>query len=101
MDSLLGLSTPVLTLSTITPGTTTPFLTNLFLGNDTHPENALFTAALPRLTEPEGFFTFGYIDDELVGNETIRYAPIVADSPFWEFAAEYKIVNGQRIETPG
>jgi Eukaryotic aspartyl protease len=61
----------------------------------------LFTCALTRPNEPAGFFTFGYIDTELVGSVTPVYTPASSVHGYWEFASEFAEINGQRVDRTG
>jgi hypothetical protein len=71
------------------------FLSNLFFESQ-HPTLSIFRTSLTRLGEPDGFFTFGYIDNRLVGNNTIQYTPIVTDgSGLWTVPS---VINGFRID---
>ena len=96
-DGTMGLA-PFTLPPSILPGKAFSVLQNLFVNNVEHPEKAVFTASLTRLTEPEGFFTFGSIDDELVGNNTIIYTPVINESFFWEVPVPFISVNGKRID---
>ena len=87
-DGILGLS----------PGNS--FLSNLFFGGSEHPTLPVFTVSLTRLNEPEGFYTFGYIDDELVGNNTIQYTSVDTTHGFWGVTSPFVVINGFRIDTP-
>ena len=96
MDGIMGLtpSAP----NRMVPGPARDVMTNLFFGSSERPTASLFTACLTRTTEPDGFFTFGYIDDDLVGNSTITYVPGLPNSWFWEVPSEYIIINGNRTQ---
>ena len=100
MDGLMGLSSLGLP-NRMLPGPTRSVLDNLFFDRSESPASAVFTASLTRTTEPDGFFTFGYIDDDLVGNNTINYVPVIPSSYFaWQIPSQYIIINGNRIERP-
>jgi len=62
------------------PSPTRDVLANLVFGTSENPAAAIFTASLTRTTEPDGFFTFVYIDNDLVGNSTITYIPSLLKS---------------------
>lgn len=51
----------------------------------------------------ESFFTFGYIDEDVVArcNSEIHYVPIDSSKGFWQFQSESATVNGQTINRPG
>jgi hypothetical protein len=103
-DGLLGLS---LGSNTIGTGTTPTTLYNLFFGKNTSPQlttSRVFTCALTRPNETGGFYTFGYIDQQLVNNRSIQYTPIVtAGNPngYWTFQSDYFVINGQQVPRPG
>ena len=98
LDGILGLG--ALSLSnTITPGNASSVLQNLFFDNPEHLQANLFTVSLTRPNEAEGFFTFGFIDDELVGNNSIIYTPIVPFFGFWVIATRFVSINGMQIDT--
>jgi hypothetical protein len=103
-DGLLGLS---LGSNTIGTGTTPTTLYNLFFGKNTSPQlttSRVFTCALTRPNETGGFYTFGYIDQQLVNNQSIQYTPIVtAGNPngYWTFQSDYFVINGQQVPRPG
>jgi hypothetical protein len=77
------------------------FLSNLFFGQSQHPTLPVFTTSLTRLDEPDGFFTFGYIEDQLVGNNTIQYTPVIEEVGGWVVTSPYAVINGFQIDTPG
>jgi hypothetical protein len=97
IDGLLGLS---LGNNTIKPGPVNTVVDNLF--NNPHMPKNLFTVSLTRPNEPEGFYTFGYIDDATVGNKTIQYFDVQPSfGGYWQVSSEYIIINGNRIARPG
>lgn len=95
-DGILGLC-PLTHRNHITPGHALPAIQNLFFENAVQPAEKLFTASLTRPNETEGFFTFGFIDDELVGNNTIIFTPIVPDTVFWTVPTQFVSINGMQI----
>jgi Eukaryotic aspartyl protease len=94
-DGVLGLS---LAVSHITPGGVLTTLENLF----NHPLNpAVFTAALRRPSEPvKGFYTFGYIDEELVPTP-LQYTDVIDTNGFWEFPSTSATIGGNVTSRPG
>lgn len=98
MDGIIGLFP--FRGNTIKPGNASDVLTNLFFGPDQHPESAVFTVSLTRPTEPDGFFTFGYIDQQYTGNNAIDYIPVINRGE-WEVPSQYVVINGQRFERNG
>lgn len=98
-DGIMGLA-PFSQPLTIQPGNASSVLQNLFINIVEHPMNAIFTASLTRPNEPEGFFTFGSIDDKLVGNNTIIFTPVINDFGFWQVPSPFISVNGKKIDRP-
>jgi hypothetical protein len=96
MDGIMGLS--LLGNNRMLPGPARDVLANLFFDGPESPASGVFTASLTRTTEPDGFFTFGYIDDDLVGNSTITYIPVPPGSWAWAVPSQYIIINGNRTE---
>jgi Eukaryotic aspartyl protease len=91
-DGILGLSPSV---NTILPSGVPTLLDNLMVSD--LPEK-VFTCALTRLTEPPGFFTFGFIDPLLTGDSCPDLIPVDASHGLWEFSSEFIILNGERID---
>ena len=98
LDGILGLA-PFTSRNTITPGNASSVAQNLF-NNTEHLDKSIFTASLTRPDESEGFFTFGFIDNELVGNNTITYTPVIKDRSFWQVPSRFISVNGNKTELP-
>jgi hypothetical protein len=94
-DGLLGLSPGP---NTITPGYVPTTLQNLAASPQLQSE--LFTCALTRPEEPNGFFTFGFIDSTLLGSNTPEYTPVDSEHGYWEFSSDFVIINGNRISRP-
>jgi hypothetical protein len=67
----------------------------------------LFTANLGSwrdADEPDkgaSFYTFGYIDKDVVGDQEIYYTPVDNSQGFWMFDSTSATVNGQSIEQSG
>jgi hypothetical protein len=95
-DGLLGLSPGP---NTIVPDVVPTTLDNLYVSPEMGAR--LFTCALTRPNEPAGFFTFGYIDTELVGSVTPVYTPASSVHGYWEFASEFAEINGERYDRAG
>ena len=95
-DGILGLS---LGSNTILPAGFPTTLQNL--ADSGELESLLFTSALTRSGEFQSFYTFGYIDEDLLAGQTPTYVPIIPGSRWWEFPSEYAIVNGQKYSRKG
>jgi len=95
-DGVLGLSPAP---NRIVPDVVPTTLDNL--SNNSEMGARLFTCALTRPNEPAGFFTFGYIDTELVGSDTPVYTPASSVHGYWEFASEFAEINGERVDRTG
>ena len=96
-DGLLGLS---LQRNTIFPDRVPTFIQNFL--NYPNLTERLFTCSLTRPKEIEpAFFTFGYIDQQLVGSQQIQYTNVNTEFGNWEVLSEFVVINGQRIERPG
>lgn len=66
-------------------------------------QSELFTAKLTREQETNvpGFYTFGYIDGQTVGDQIIRYTDIIPNPPgFWEFSSATATVGGNVLYRP-
>ncbi|KAK0651545.1 aspartic peptidase domain-containing protein [Cercophora newfieldiana] len=106
-DGLLGLAFPM--LNTITTNgqhdpQPTPIV-NMINQSDIPKEAELFTSCFysSRDKEQDSFYTFGWIDDELVkaSGEDITWADIDNSEGFWMFPSESFTVNGQKIAASG
>jgi Eukaryotic aspartyl protease len=99
-DGLLGLS---LDQNTIKPsGSVSTTIQNLIR----HPlAQNVFTCALTRPSEPDGFYTFGYIDQTLTAGKEILYTDILGAAGKhdgrWEFTSSFMTLNNQTIQRPG
>lgn len=99
-DGLLGLS---LDQNTISPSGSVPTTIDNLIS---HPLAAnVFTCALTRPAEPNGFYTFGYIDPILTQGQQILYTDILGAAGKhpgrWEFNSSFITINGQTIQRPG
>lgn len=77
-------------------------LKNMFFGGSNVPEEKVFTALLTRPGEPDGFFTFGFIDEEVIGNMTINFTPLIQTTnknitSFWAVSTPVAIINGEPL----
>lgn len=72
------------------------------LQSEVPPDSQLFTAYLTNHHDNvPPVYTFGYIDQQLVGGGTINYAPVDSSQGFWQFPSTYSEVNGVRIPLVG
>ncbi|KAL6819934.1 aspartyl proteinase [Trichoderma camerunense] len=106
-DGLLGLAWP--SINTVaTNGRSTPANTPVanMITQDDVPSNAeLFTAAFysERDANAESFYTFGYIDQDLVSasGQDIAWTDVDNSQGFWMFPSTSSSVNGQAISQSG
>jgi Eukaryotic aspartyl protease len=96
--------------STVQPGDNAMVLQDLFFSDFPDsidiPDEKVFTALLTRPNERPGFFTFGSIDEEAVGNQTINYVDVTVDAELtanlstWAVSVPEFFVNGKSIPNP-
>ena len=108
-DGLLGLSFS--TINTIeSDGKPDPQPTpveNMITQKDIPKEAELFTSAFYSVRDDQNgeksFYTFGWIDDDLVKNsgQEIAWTPIDNSDGFWKFASESATVNGEDVSVSG
>lgn len=106
-DGLLGLAFP--NINTIsTDGKPDPQPTpvvNMIHQKDIPEDSELFTVALysSRYKDEESFYTFGWIDKDLVkySGEEIAWAEIDNSQGFWMFSSESVSVNGETVTVSG
>ncbi|KAI0538818.1 eukaryotic aspartyl protease [Xylaria digitata] len=106
-DGLLGLAFS--TINTVRDGgkadpQATP-MENMVKQNDIPKEAALFTSAFYSsrdATTSKSFYTFGFIDQELVkkSGEEIHWVEIDKSDGFWAFSSESVSINGESIPLP-
>ena len=100
LDGILGLF--ALGNTTVGPGKSTMVLEDLFF-DDGSPSEKIFTTLLTRPGEGDGFYTFGFIEEQIVGNNTINFSPIIPAKPdhppFWRVSTPFAVINGERVET--
>lgn len=100
-DGLLGLAFP--SINTITKnGQSDPQNTpvaNMISQGDIPSDAQLFTSAFysARDDQAKSFYTFGYIDTDLVGNNTIHYTDIDNSEGFWMFDSATATIAGKKI----
>ena len=81
---------------------------NMITESKIKPNEELFTAHLGRYkykNTPEGqsFYTFGYIDEEVVQSTGSRiwYTPVDDSNGFWQFSSTFTLINGVAQHLPG
>ncbi|KAH6641679.1 aspartic peptidase domain-containing protein [Chaetomium tenue] len=107
MDGLLGLAFSK--INTVqSGGKPDPQLTpvdNMIAQEDIPKEAELFTSAIysNRDEDRRSFYTFGWIDEDLVkaSGEEIAWTNIDKSEGFWMFSSEHTSVNGERITIEG
>jgi len=72
----------------------------MILQGDIKDDNRLFTCKLTRYTEAPGFYTFGYINEDLTSGKQIHYSDIVSNQ-WWTYKSETITVDGEQITIPG
>jgi hypothetical protein len=63
----------------------------------------VFTCALTRPSEPNGFFTFGFIDGALTKDKDILWTDVLLGAPApgkWQFPSEFIVINGKTFPRP-
>lgn len=102
---MLGLAFPA--INTITKNgkedpQNTP-VANMISQGDIPKDAQLFTSAFysNRDDNKKSFYTFGYIDTDLVGKDTIQYTDIDSSEGFWMFDSETTEINGKKITQSG
>ncbi|KAH7136027.1 aspartic proteinase precursor [Dendryphion nanum] len=107
-DGLLGLAFGK--INTVKPKAVATPVENMIAQKDIPTEQELFTCYLGSwrdkedIDKGESFFTFGYIDQDVIkrcGGVEPHYVPIDTSKGFWQFKSESAIVNGQTIKRPG
>lgn len=104
-DGLLGLAWP--SINTITKGSqsdpqNTP-VANMISQGDIPSDAQLFTSAFysDRDASAKSFYTFGYIDTDLVGSNTIHYTDIDNSEGFWMFDSTTYTIAGEQSTQSG
>ncbi|RDW91243.1 hypothetical protein BP5796_02408 [Coleophoma crateriformis] len=106
-DGLLGLAWG--SINTVTPTQVKTPVENMIAQTDIPKSAELFTANLGSwrdANEPDkgqSFYTFGYIDQEVVkaSGEDIYYTPVDNSQGFWMFDSTSATVNGKTIDQSG
>jgi hypothetical protein len=106
-DGLLGLGFGK--INTVKPKPVKTPVENMMDQDDIPEEQELFTCYLgswrdkDEVDKGESFYTFGYIDDEIIqrcGTEP-HYVPIDPSKGFWQFKSEAATIGGKRVLRPG
>ncbi|PQE05839.1 Peptidase aspartic catalytic protein [Rutstroemia sp. NJR-2017a BVV2] len=104
-DGLLGLAWG--SINTVTPKPVQTPVENMITQQDIPSTAELFTANLGSWRDADeadkgiSFYTFGYIDKDVVGDQEIYYTPVDNSQGFWMFDSTSTTVNGQSIEQSG
>ncbi|KAK3377904.1 aspartyl proteinase [Podospora didyma] len=106
-DGLLGLAFPKINTVT-TKGKPDPQptpVTNMIAQSDIPKDAELFTSAFYSLRDkaPDSFYTFGWIDEDLVkaSGEEIAWTDIDSSEGFWMFPSESVTINGSKLALSG
>ncbi|KAJ9256771.1 hypothetical protein DTO207G8_2374 [Paecilomyces variotii] len=104
-DGLLGLAWG--NINTVKPTAVKTPVENM-IAEDEIPQSAeLFTANLGSWRDKndpdkgESFYTFGYIDQDVVKGQEIYYTPVDNSQGFWQFDSTSATVNGKTITRSG
>lgn len=104
-DGLLGLAWG--SINTVSPTPVQTPVENMITQSDIPKTAELFTACLGSYkdaSDPDkgaSFYTFGYIDQDLVSNADIYYTPVDNSQGFWQFDSTSAVVNGTRVDQSG
>ncbi|RAL66054.1 hypothetical protein DID88_005715 [Monilinia fructigena] len=104
-DGLLGLAWG--SINTVTPEPVATPVENMISQKDIPSNAELFTANLGSWRDAEdpdkgaSFYTFGYIDKDVVGTQDIYYTPVDNSQGFWMFDSASATVNGKTIAQSG
>ncbi|KAL3424299.1 eukaryotic aspartyl protease [Phlyctema vagabunda] len=106
-DGLLGLAWG--SINTVTPTPVKTPVENMISQEDIPQTAELFTAKLgswrdaDEADKGEGFYTFGYIDQDVVkaSGEEIYYTPVDNSQGFWMFDSTSATVNGKTVAQSG
>ncbi|KAI9824639.1 MAG: hypothetical protein M1819_000840 [Sarea resinae] len=100
-DGLLGLAWG--SINTVSPKPVQTPVENMISQSDIPSNQELFTAKLGSYhdaSDPDkgaSFYTFGFIDKDTVGSQTVSYTPVDNSQGFWQFASASASVNGKTI----
>jgi hypothetical protein len=102
-DGLLGLAFG--SINTVQPNPVHTPVENLILQGSIPTSSQVFTAKLGSWRDAneddqgEGFYTFGYIDQDTIAasGQSIAWTPISSSNGFWQFASTQSTVNGTAV----
>lgn len=105
-DGLLGLAFSSINTVKDKLGSPEPAATpveNMIAQKDIPTESQLFTSAFysERDQNPDSFYTFGYIDRDLVGDNEIHWTRIDNSEGFWKFPSTTYSINGHSYAQAG
>ena len=100
LDGIFGLY--ALGPTNVFPPPQNMILESMFFTGSNTPKEKVFTALLTRPGEPDGFYTFGFIDQDFIGNTTINFTPFAQTTVknvtgFWNVPVPAAIINGERV----
>ncbi|KAF2729645.1 aspartic proteinase precursor [Polyplosphaeria fusca] len=106
-DGLLGLAFGK--INTVKPKPVATPVENMITQSDIAPEAELFTCYLgswrdnDEADKGESFYTFGYIDDEVLERCKAQphYVPIDSSNGFWQFESASATLNGKTLDRSG
>ncbi|ESZ96019.1 aspartic proteinase precursor [Sclerotinia borealis F-4128] len=104
-DGLLGLAWG--SINTVTPTPVATPVMNMITQEDIPSDAKIFTVNLGSwrdAADPDqgaSFYTFGYIDTDVVGNQEIYYTLIDNSQGFWMFDSASATVNGNTVAQTG
>ncbi|KAL1600631.1 hypothetical protein SLS60_007018 [Paraconiothyrium brasiliense] len=105
-DGLVGLAFD--NINTVKPKPVKTLVDSMIAQDDIEEGEELFTCYLGSWRDKdeqdhgESFFTFGYIDEDVVNRSgtEVHYVPVDSSMGFWQFNSESATVNGLVIERP-
>ena len=106
-DGLLGLAFG--SINTVTPTPVKTPVESMIAESDIPKDMELFTAHLgswrnPNSSEGESFYTFGYIDQDVLKASNVTepyYTPVDNSQGFWTFSSATASVNGKSVARSG
>lgn len=104
-DGLLGLAWG--SINTVTPTPVATPVENMISQEDIPSDAELFTVNLGSWRDADeadkgaSFYTFGYIDQDVVGSQEIYYTPVDNSQGFWMFDSTSATVNGKTVAQTG
>lgn len=93
----MGLAFP--SINTITPKPQNTPVANMISQGDIPKDAELFTSAFysSRDEAPNSFYTFGYVEQDLVKDQEISWTDIDNSEGFWMFPSTSATINGKKI----